>query len=89
VTYSWNGSNVSVYLNGSLEASVSTLQASNGRQNVTTLGAGTTPRNIGSRASGGANNWVGEINAIMMYNRAISAIEVGQAYNAYRARFNF
>jgi hypothetical protein len=89
VAYSWNGSNVSVYLNGSLEASVSTLQASNGRQNVTTLGAGTTPRNIGSRASGGANNWVGEINAIMMYNRAISAIEVGQAYNAYRARFNF
>ena len=89
VAYSWNGSNVSVYLNGSLEASVSTLQASNGRQNVTTLGPGTTSRNIGSRYSGGGNNWIGEINAVMMYNRALSSTEVTQAYNAYRARFNF
>jgi hypothetical protein len=89
VVYSWNGSNVSVYLNGSLEASVSTLQASNGRQNVTTLGAGSTYRNIGSRYSGGGNNWIGEINAVTMYNRALSATEVTQAYNAYRSRFNF
>lgn len=87
VAYSWNGSTVSVYLNGNLQATVSTLQAANGRQNVTQLGAGTTPRNIGSRSNGGANNWVGTINSVRFYNRALSAVEVRQNFEAARGRY--
>jgi hypothetical protein len=87
VCYSWNGSTVSVYLNGVLEASVSTLQASNGRQNVTQLGPGTTSRNIGSRYDGTSTNWIGSINLVQFYNRALSQVEVQQNFNALRGRF--
>jgi hypothetical protein len=80
--FCWNGSSVSVYLNGSLQSTTSTLQASNGRQNVTSLGAGTTSRNIGSRYSGGGNNWVGTIDVIKFYNRSLSAAEVLRNYNS-------
>ena len=86
VFYSWNGSTVSVYLNGNLQATVSTLQASNGRQNVTTLGAGGTPRNIGAR--GGANYWPGTMDVVKFYNRALTAQEVKQNYQQYKTRFN-
>lgn len=88
VCYSWDGSTVRVYLNGVLEASASTLQASNGRQNVTQLGPGTTSRNIGSRYDGTGNNWVGSINLVQFYSRALSAAEVQQNFNALRGRFN-
>ena len=88
VVYSWDGSSVSVYLNGNLQSTASTLQASNGRQNVTTLGAGTTNRGIGSRYAGSANNWVGSIDVIKFYNRALTAAEVKQNYNKYKTRFN-
>jgi hypothetical protein len=37
LVFSWSSSTVSVYLNGSLQSTVSTLQAANGRQNVSTL----------------------------------------------------
>ena len=87
VAYSWNGSAVSVYLNGNLQATVSTLQAVNGRQNVTQLGAGGTPRNIGSRGNGTANNWIGTIDNARFYNRALSAVEVQQNFNALRGRY--
>jgi hypothetical protein len=87
VAYSWNGSTVSVYLNGNLQATVSTLQAANGRQNVTQLGTGTTSRNIGSRYNGTNNNWVGTINSVRFYNQALSANEVLQNFNATRSRY--
>jgi hypothetical protein len=86
VLYSWNGSTVSIYLNGILQSTTSTLQASNGRQNVTTLGAGTTPRNIGSRGSG--NFWAGNMDVVKFYNRALTASEVKQNYQQYKTRFN-
>ena len=87
VTYSWDGSNVRVYLNGRLEATASTLQASNGRQNVTQLGPGTTHRNIGSRYSGAGNQWVGSIYSVKFYNKSLAADEVFQNFTAMRGRF--
>jgi hypothetical protein len=78
---------VKVYLNGVLQSTTSTLQASNGRQNVTTLGGGTTPRNIGSRANGGGENWYGTIDVVNFYNRSLSATEVTEQYNNYKVRF--
>ena len=87
VVYTWEGAVVKVYLNGVLQSTTSTLQASNGRQNVTTLGAGGTPRNIGSRANGGGNNWHGTIDVVNFYNRSLSATEVTEQYNNYKTRF--
>lgn len=86
VVYSWDGANVSIYLNGVLQNTASTLQAVNGRQNVTTLGAGGTPRNIGARGSG--NFWPGVIDVIKFYNTALSANQIKQNYQQYKTRFN-
>ena len=80
VVYSWDGNNVRVYLNGVLHNTASTLQASNGRQNVTTLGPGSSHRNIGSRYSGSGNNWIGNMNIVKFYNISISASEILQNY---------
>jgi hypothetical protein len=86
VFYSWNGDTVSIYLNGILQSTTSTLQASNGRQNVTTLGSGGTPRNIGARGNG--NFWPGNINVVKFYNTALSSTQIKQNYNQYKSRFN-
>jgi hypothetical protein len=88
VVFSWNGALVSAYLNGTLQSTTSTLQAANGRQNVTVLGPGTTARNIGSRSNGGGDNWVGNIPVVKFYNRALSTTEIQQNYLAYKSRFN-
>ena len=80
VVYSWDGTNVRVYLNGVLHNTASTLQAVNGRQNVTTLGPGSSHRNIGSRYSGAGNNWIGNMDVVKFYNRALSASEIVQNY---------
>lgn len=85
LVYTWNGSSVKVYLNGVLESTASTLQASNGRQNVTQLGTGTTPRRIGSR-----NNqfyWNSKIFKSSFYNRELTLSEVQQNYNAIKGRY--
>ena len=88
VVYSWNGSTVSTYLNGNLESTVSTLQATNGRQNVTILGQGTTPRNIGSRSNGGSNNFPGQIPLVKFYGVALDSTAVLNNYNSLKTRFN-
>ncbi len=87
VFYSWDGSTVRVYLNGVLQSTTSTLQASNGRQNVTQLGPGTTHRNIGSRYSGGGNQWVGSIYSVKFYNKPFTTDEIIQNFAALRGRF--
>ena len=84
ISYSWDGSTVRIYLNGNLESTTSTLQSSNGRQNVTILGAGTTPRSIGSRSG---NYFNGKISMFRNYNASLSAAEVLQNYNATKFRF--
>jgi hypothetical protein len=88
VMYTWEGAVVKVYLNGVLQSTTSTLQAANGRQDVTVLGGGTTHRNIGSRSSGAGDNWYGTIDVVNFYNRGLSATEVTQQYNNYKTRFN-
>lgn len=88
VVFSWASTYVNVYLNGSLQATVSTAQAVNGRQNVTSLGAGTTARNIGSRYNGGGNNWIGDIGVVNFYNVGLTAAQVQQNYLDYKTRFN-
>jgi len=86
VVYAWSGSTVKVYLNGSLESTTSTLQAANGRQNVTTLGTGTTPRGLGYRGSG-SSHWNGEMGGIRMYNRELSASEVSANYQSAKTQY--
>jgi len=86
ITYSWDGINIRIYLNGSLQSTTSTLQASNGRQNVTVLGAGTTPRSIGSRSGSYFN---GKISIARSFNRALSPTEVSQNYQAMKSRFGY
>jgi hypothetical protein len=86
IVYSWDGTIVRIYLNGVLQSTTSTLQASNGRQNVTTLGTGGTPRNIGARGNG--YYWPGTIDVVKFYNTAISTDQVQQNYRQYKSRFN-
>ena len=76
ITYSWNGS-VKIYLNGNLESTTSTGA-------TTILGAGTTPRSIGSRSGSYFN---GKISMFRNYNASLSAAEVLQNYNATKFRF--
>jgi hypothetical protein len=73
-------------LNGNLESTTSTLQAANGRQNVTSIGSGTTPRGLGYRGSGTAH-WNGEMGEIRMYNREISASEVSANYQSAKTQY--
>ena len=87
LVFSWSSSTVSVYLNGSLQSTVSTLQAANGRQNVSTLGIGTTSRGIGSRYSGASSNFAGSIPLIRFYNKGLSSQEVYNNYIIQKARF--
>lgn len=86
VVYAWSGSTLKVYLNGNLESTTSTLQAANGRQNVTTIGAGTTPRGLGYRGSGTAL-WNGEMGEIRMYNRELSYSDVQTNYINSRNKY--
>ena len=87
VMFSWGNGVVRVYLNGVLQSTTSTLQSANGRQNVTSLGPGTTSRNIGSRSSGSANNWIGDMDVVRFYNRELSQQEVTLNFQSYRNRF--
>ena len=86
VVYAWNGSTIKVYLNGNLQSTTSTLQAANGRQNVTTIGSGTTPRGLGYRGSGTAH-WNGEMGEIRMYDREISVSEVSINYESAKTQY--
>jgi len=86
IAYSWDGSTVRIYLNGNLESTTSTLQSSNGRQNVTILGAGTTPRTIGGRSQAGYY-FNGKISMFRNYSISLSTAQVLQNYNAQKYRF--
>jgi hypothetical protein len=86
IAYSWDGSTVRIYLNGNLESTTSTLQSSNGRQNVTILGAGTTPRTIGGRSQAGYY-FNGKISMFRNYSISLSTAQVLQNYNAQKFRF--
>jgi hypothetical protein len=72
----YNGNTVRIYINGNLEST-------NARTGTITAGA----KNIGSN-SGGTNEYFnGTIDNVKMYNRALSAAEVAQNFNASRTRY--
>jgi hypothetical protein len=77
VTYSWDGSTIRIYLNGNLESTTST-----GSVNI--LGAGSTPRSIGSRSGSYFN---GKFSMFRNYNISLTTNQVLQNYNATKFKF--
>jgi len=78
VAISWNGSLVSYYLNGSL---IQTKSLS-----TTISYTNNTDKLIGTNA-GGYEAVDGKIPIVRLYNRAITAVEILQNYNAQKSRF--
>lgn len=79
VVITWNGSSGNYYFNtqsGALNVGTATLQ------NYTEF-------YIGSTSNLGSHYYEGDIPAVYIYNRAISASEVKQNYSALRGRFSF
>lgn len=78
VTILYNGTNTQLYLNGQLEQSlVTTERGSDSTGNVV----------IGRAGNFNAFYWNGNIAQIQIYNRALSATEIRQNYNATKTRF--
>ena len=76
VVVTYNGSNKIIYING--------VQDSTFASSVN--GNATTNWSIGSRNTG-ARNFQGRIPQVSIYNRALSAAEISQNYNALRGRY--
>ena len=74
----YNGVNLKLYENGTL------IQT--GSSYTTNISNSSTNLEIG-RGGGGSYNWSGNIAQVSIYNRALSAAEVAQNYNALRGRF--
>lgn len=72
----YDGSNVRIYINGNLEST-------NARTGIITSGA----KNIGSNSGGSSEYFNGTIATVKVYNRALSAAEVQQNFNAQRTRY--
>lgn len=74
---SWNGTSISFYVNGGSDGNValSSIILEDGRSTF-----------VGGR-TGSLDIFNGNIASVQMYNRALSATEVGQNYNAVKSRF--
>jgi hypothetical protein len=72
----YDGSNVRIYINGNLEST-------NARTGTITSGA----KNIGSNSGGSSEYFNGTIATVRVYNRAMSATEIQQNFNAQRTRY--
>jgi hypothetical protein len=75
----YDGSSVKLYVNGKLEASAS--------KSGSILNSSTPSLNIGRKNSGNGEYINGEIPIVRIYNRALTAAEVLQNYNAIKSRF--
>ena len=73
----YNGSNVSIYRQSTLE----------GSQNTTGTADWTSGMKIGLWTAGNSYAFQGKIAVVHMYNRALTAAEVLQNYNAQKSRF--
>ena len=73
----YNGANVSIYRNGVFEGSQATTGTADWSQGL----------KIGNWSSGSAYSYSGAISSVSFYNRALSATEVQQNFNAARARY--
>jgi hypothetical protein len=76
----YDGSSVKLYVNGELEASAS--------KSGSILNSSTPSLNIGRKNSGNGEYINGEIPIVKLYNKALTAAEVLQNYNATKSRFN-
>ena len=75
----YNGVNLKLYENGTL------IQT--GSSYTTNISNSSTNLEIG-RGGGGSYNWSGNIPQVSIYNRALSAAEVSQNYNALVGRYS-
>jgi hypothetical protein len=73
----YNGSNVSIYRQATFE----------GSQNTTGTADWTSGVKIGLWTAGNSYAFQGKIAVVQMYNRALSATEISQNYNAQKSRF--
>lgn len=73
----YNGSTVSIYRQGILQ----------GSQATTGTADWTNGMRIGYWAGGSSYYWQGKIDSVNMYNRALTAAEVSQNFNALRGRY--
>ena len=76
VTWTYNGSNSIIYLNGELGESLSATGDVNDMDEIKDLGL-----------SGVGYYWDGNISCVRMYNRALTASEITQNYNSLKSRF--
>ena len=74
----YNGANVSIYRNGVFEGSQATTGTADWSQGL----------KIGNWSSGSAYSYSGAISSVSFYNRALSAAEVAQNFNALRSRYS-
>jgi hypothetical protein len=73
----YNGSNVSIYRQGIYQGQQSTTGTADWSQGL----------KIGYWAGGTGYAWLGKIPVVQFYNRALSATEIAQNYNAQKSRF--
>jgi hypothetical protein len=70
ICYVWDGSNITIYVNGSI---VPTYYNPDSIANVNVIGA---------RDASGNGNWLGGLDEMLIFNRALSASEVQAIYQA-------
>ena len=75
--WTWNGSSSIIYVNGLLDASYTHTPGSSGTGNIV----------LAQWSSGAGYAWSGKIASTKIYNKALSAIEILQNYNAQKSRF--
>ena len=80
VTWTYNGSNTIIYLNGVLGESESTSGDVLDLDEVKSLGGD-------ASAMGTPYMWDGNITCVRMYNRALTQSEITQNYNSLKSRF--
>jgi len=77
VVVTWDGTTANGYLNGQFVTTLAVGTASNQTNTFT----------IGATASGAQDPFEGKISQTLVYNRALTASEVTQNYNAHRGRY--
>lgn len=77
LTFTWNNSVASVYINGTLDSSGSAANPINYAS----------PNLSIARWSAGGRNWNGRIGNFTAYSRVLSATEISQNFNALRGRY--
>lgn len=78
--FTWGGAFINIYLNGVLDATPVS-------QTITVSSSSTNPFDIGIARDTPSRYFVGSISNTLLYNRALSASEVQQNFNALKSRY--